>query len=68
MGRNARTFSRLVDSLRQEVLGGRVCLPQGGLLRVRLPEQEDSKLGGLDGECRQPNFTGGLIPIQKVSQ
>ena len=49
LGRNARTFSRLVDSLRQEgSLAEGVRLPQGGLLRVRLPEQEDSTLGGLD--------------------
>ena len=68
MGRNARTFSRLVDSLRQEgSLAEGVRLPQGGLLRVRLPEQEDSKLGGLDEKiCRQINFTGGLISTKSI--
>ena len=49
LGRNARSFSRLVDALRREgSLAEGVHLPQGGLLRVRLPQSEDATLGGLD--------------------
>lgn len=66
LGRNARTFSRLVDSLRQEgSLAEGVRLPQGGLLRVRLPEQEDSKLGGLDEKIADNRILQAVLYLYK---
>ena len=66
LGRNARTFSRLVDSLRQEgSLAEGVRLPQGGLLRVRLPESEDSKLGGLDEKIPDNRILQAVLYLYK---
>ena len=66
LGRNARTFSRLVDSLRQEgSLADGVRLPQGGLLRVRLPESEDSKLGGLDEKIADNRILQAVLYLYK---
>ena len=66
LGRNARSFSRLVDSLRQEgSLAEGVCLPQGGLLRVRLPDIEDSKLGGLDEKIADNRILQAVLYLYK---
>ena len=66
LGRNARTFSRLVDSLRQEgSLAEGVRLPQGGSLRVRLPEKEDSKLGGLDEKIADNRILQAVLYLYK---